>query len=162
MNLEKLQFIESYKASLEKMLAEAIRAMNEAQEEANNHVGAMESRYDTFKEEAQYLASAHKVRISELQHCIKAINHIKRNPPLLHQVEVGCIVVITDEDEKSQFQYFILPGGDGSKHKLGEMDTFIVSPGSPIARQLLGKSLQDDITLNINVFNLEGFILSIK
>ncbi|KZS22763.1 hypothetical protein BMY_0590 [Wohlfahrtiimonas chitiniclastica] len=29
--------------------------IKEAQEEANYHKGAMESRYDTFKEEAQYL-----------------------------------------------------------------------------------------------------------
>ena len=38
----------------------------QAQSEANSHVGAMESRYDTFKEDAQYLSAGFERRIREL------------------------------------------------------------------------------------------------
>lgn len=43
---------------LRRMCELAIAGAHEAQQEANYHIGAMESRYDTFKEEAQYLTEA--------------------------------------------------------------------------------------------------------
>lgn len=42
------------------MLVVARVNAHEAQQEANYHIGAMESRYDTFKEEAQYLTWKHR------------------------------------------------------------------------------------------------------
>ena len=56
------QVLKNVEAELER----AIDEQKEAQSEANSHVGAMESRYDTFKEEAQYLAAAHGKRIQDL------------------------------------------------------------------------------------------------
>lgn len=38
----------------------------QAQSEANSHIGAMESRYDTFKEDAQYLSAGYEKRIRTL------------------------------------------------------------------------------------------------
>ena len=45
--------INTCKKELEKQLNELKKAMDDAQFEANQHIGAMESRYDSFKEEAQ-------------------------------------------------------------------------------------------------------------
>ena len=52
------QLLEDLQAELRRMLVVARVNAHEAQQEANYHIGAMESRYDTFKEEAQYLTEA--------------------------------------------------------------------------------------------------------
>ena len=66
--------------ALEQRLDAAERHREDAQSEANSHVGAMESRYDTFKEDAQYLAAGHEraiARISEQLGALRAIQQSK-------------------------------------------------------------------------------------
>ena len=66
--------------ALEQRLDAAERHREDAQSEANSHVGAMESRYDTFKEDAQYLAAGHEraiVRIREQLGALQAIQQSK-------------------------------------------------------------------------------------
>ena len=66
--------------ALEQRLDAAERHREDAQSEANSHVGAIESRYDTFKEDAQYLAAGHEraiARISEQLGALRAIQQSK-------------------------------------------------------------------------------------
>ncbi len=71
----KLQLLTMLQQELRRMCELAIAGAHEAQQEANYHIGAMESRYDTFKEEAQYLTEAQKLRLltlqGQLQECIR-------------------------------------------------------------------------------------------
>ena len=56
-NLKRMVILEVIE-TLESMLATAQEGRNNAIEESRYHKGAMESRHDTFKEEAQYLMAA--------------------------------------------------------------------------------------------------------
>jgi len=74
------------KQVLEKLktdLMRTIKQRDEAQQEANSHVGAMESRYDTFKEEAQYLVSGCNKQIEKLNKDIDILTSFIMNSPAL-------------------------------------------------------------------------------
>ena len=63
----KESLIKKHYEELTNMLLVAEKSISEAQKEANYHIGAMQSRYDTCKEEAQYLVDAQKIRCNELK-----------------------------------------------------------------------------------------------
>jgi hypothetical protein len=62
MNALKMTVIAAVIAEIESMRSTAREGRENAIEESRHHKGAMESRYDTFKEEAQYLMAAQDVR----------------------------------------------------------------------------------------------------
>lgn len=53
------------------------QAMEEAQLEANYHKGAMESRYDTFKEEAQEKKNSHAKKVAEIARLLSSLSSIR-------------------------------------------------------------------------------------
>ena len=66
-NIEKkLRIIAICREEIAKRVSVQTTAMNDAQETANKYKGAMESRYDTFKEEAQQRRDAHARQIDTL------------------------------------------------------------------------------------------------
>jgi len=63
---KKAKIISICKWELEKRIEIQTAAMNDAQQTANKYKGAMESRYDTFKEEAQQRRDSHARQIDIL------------------------------------------------------------------------------------------------
>ena len=66
-NDRKIEIIKSIKIELLQMQAQTKLSISNAQAEANYHIGAMQSRYDTFKEEAQYLVAAQQIRLINIE-----------------------------------------------------------------------------------------------
>ena len=136
---------EHYDVILE-MLHTTERMIKEAQEEANYHKGAMESRYDTFKEEAQYLVGAQERRKVNLQN---SLNDYLRLSAILNNQEIefsnvkagACISLSNDEDVKN---YFLTPSGFVKGSILVEGDVYqIISVHAPIISPFLGKVTGD-------------------
>ena len=78
-------------------LINIIKQRDESQQEANSH-GAMESRYDTFKEEAQYLVSCCNEQIEKLNKNILSI-FIINNPSLnkkMEKIGAGSLVTVSE------------------------------------------------------------------
>lgn len=98
------------------MLDSAEQGRQEAQEEANYHGGTMESRYDTFKEEAQYLAGAQTRLIFEFKAAYNQLEHVLRGNVLFDRphskVTLASIVIVDDACEKTS-AYFISPALGG-------------------------------------------------
>ena len=72
----------------------------QAQSEANSHVGAMESRYDTFKEDAQYLSAGYERRIrklSEQRTQLGALGREDRPRPTLSE---GALIEMADGNDR--------------------------------------------------------------
>lgn len=68
--LKKRELIEHLYQIAKEKESEMKRASKDAQERANEAEGAMISRYDTFKEEGQYLAGGLKIRHDELKSAV--------------------------------------------------------------------------------------------
>lgn len=78
------------------------------QKEANSHKGAMQSRYDTFKEEAQYLRGGYEKQLSEAINDLKILNQII--PDESSTIKLGTIIRtielqngVGDEIERTYF-----------------------------------------------------------
>ena len=103
--------------ALEERLAAAVRYREDAQSEANSHVGAMESRYDTFKEDAQYLAAGHERAIARLREQLGELRAIQQSKAPqwpkagalvalrdVNGTEVGWAVLAADVDPRFAFE----------------------------------------------------------
>lgn len=137
--------------SIEIEIQNNIKAQDEAQTEANSHGGAMVSRYDTFKEEAQYLVNGYKKKILELradlvelQSFLLKINIASNNS----NVHVGN-VVITENEKKELKHYLYSPVGGGKKFEVNGIVVIIVTPVSPFGKILNNKSIGDELNIGI-------------
>lgn len=143
------------------MLATAKEGRKNAIEESQYHKGAMESRYDTFKEEAQYLMVAQDARIAELNSTIAVLKPLLEQQGTLN-TKVGVFSLVELEDDTgSTASYLILPAGGGISFTLKEKTVTTLNEASPLARAIYGKSEGDEAELSV-VGNIKTFsIISI-
>jgi transcription elongation factor, greA/greB, C-term len=154
------------KQVLEKLktdLMRTIKQRDEAQQEANSHVGAMESRYDTFKEEAQYLVSGCNKQIEKLNKDIDILTSFIMNSPALKKkmetVEAGTLITVIKNNMEEYF--LLLPVGGGSEIITDKKTIRIITLLTPLAKALLHKGCEtitlsvDDDSHTITIINIE-------
>ncbi len=130
-----------------------------AQERANEAEGAMVSRYDTFKEEGQYLAYGLKLRLNELISEVEITKDIISNTPLRENKTVQIATFVTVELESGvEKRFFIFPAMGGSK--IGK--NTIITPSSPIGKALFNKEEGETFQLLLSGKKTEGEIVEIK
>ncbi|MCM8809981.1 MAG: hypothetical protein NC934_07465, partial [Candidatus Omnitrophica bacterium] len=133
---------------LEKEIRETKKAMDEAQEEANSHKGAMESRYDTFKEEAQYKAGAYAKKLVQLNQQLSQVQLIK--PTILNSAQFGALV------ESENKTYFLIGYFGPEPIRLDEKEIFPISISSPIGKLFINKKPGDEIHLNDKIIRIKN------
>jgi transcription elongation GreA/GreB family factor len=146
--LKKLVITEAIRVT-RSMLATAEESRKNAIEESRYHKGAMESRYDTFKEEAQYLMSAQDVRIMELNSTIAVLESLLVRPHI-SSAKAKIFSLVELEDEEGNFAlYLILPAGGGIACTVQEQKVTTINESSPLACALIGKAEGEDVELDI-------------
>lgn len=131
------------------MLRTAEKSREDAIEESKHHKGAMESRYDTFKEEAQYLMVAQDVRIVELDSTISVLtSHLSRLNIACVRVGVFALVKLEDEAGEQAF-YLILPVGGGVTCIVNEIKVTTINEASPLAQAIKGMAKDEEAELNV-------------
>lgn len=139
----KLAVLRSQRDAVREMLMNAERSQADAQAEANYHIGAMASRYDTFKEEAQYLVDAQKLRVLELSVLLAEYEGLIRDlPKAMHQrVMLGACVILTNEQSPRYF--FISPATIGAALVIDGISYHSIAITAPLIRPFVGKALYD-------------------
>jgi len=155
--LKKLVVTEAIKVT-RSMLATAEESRKNAIEESRYHKGAMESRYDTFKEEAQYLMTAQDVRIMELNSTIAVLEAFLVRPHISSvRAKIFSLVELEDEAGNTA-SYLILPAGGGITCTEQEKKVITINESSPLALALIGKVEGEDVELdvarNVRVFSI--------
>lgn len=119
-----------------------------AQERANEAEGAMVSRYDTFKEEGQYLAGGLKLIGMELTEAVFTLKEaLKSNiPDNCEKVSLYSFVTVEYQNGNSE-SYFITPVMGGEK--ISE-EIITIRPVSPLGKVLMGKEEGDSFILKID------------
>ena len=142
---------------LKRMAVRATEEQQEAQSEANSHVGAMASRYDTFKEEAQYLAAGHQLRVTQLRtgvnECTALLKAVELRGPDEY-VAMGSLVHIVDEDGEERW-YLVAPAGGGTKITQDQVTMTVIGGASPVAKMLMGKTTGDEVELLKKIWSIE-------
>lgn len=122
--------------------AEIGKASKDAQERANEAEGAMQSRYDTFKEEGQYLAGGLKLRHEELKASVSILEEVLNISNFEDHVKIQLYSYVEVEfEDGNEGSFFITPimGGENL-----DEDVLIISPNSPIGTCLIGKEEGDE------------------
>lgn len=146
--LKKLVVAEVIKVT-RSMLATAQEGRTNAIEESKYHKGAMESRYDSFKEEAQYLMVAQDVRIGELNSTIFALGSLLARPYVANGKARTFSLIELEDDAGNLALYLILPAGGGVTCNVNEKTVTTINESSPLARAVLGKSEGEETELEI-------------
>lgn len=127
------------------MIKQTKLSISDAQAEANYHIGAMQSRYDTFKEEAQYLVAAQKLRLIDLEYNISQCNLLieKILNTEFKEIESGAFFSVKSSTKRKY--YFIIPIGGGKFEKINGVDALCVNVNAPIVKKYLGLKEGDEL-----------------
>jgi len=124
-------------------IASLIKMRDEFQIEANCHKGAMQSRHDTFKEEAQYNVDIHNGKISSLKQEKALLAEMSARP-----VNNNMFSVITVTNDVSSVELFISPVLGGEKIKIDGKEYSIATPKSPIGSKIIDAAVDYEFNLN--------------
>ncbi len=130
-------------------------------EESKAHKGAMESRYDTFKEEAQYLAGGFNAQRLELSKILSVLKSIRNCPPNITKGSGYAIVEVENLDDGSRTKYFLLPIGGGDTYEVDGEKITILSLGAPMARAFIGAVAGDEVEVKIQETTKRFVVVSV-
>ncbi len=135
-------------AQVEAKLAELKAGYGAARDAVLSTPHVMKSKREVFGQESAYLANALALNIQEREHELRTLRAV-RLPERPQRTALGCLVGLGAPDGEVEALYFILPvcGGMEIPAEGGGLAVRVVTPATPIARALLGKSLDDDVTL---------------
>lgn len=135
---------------LERELATALKASQEAHSSATHSENVADNKYDTLALEAAYLAHGQSVRISELQESINLYKRFRR-PAFTQQSSIQLGALVDIENSSGQVQrLFIGPAAGGQSIEEKPHTIHVVTVSTPLGQAMLNKMLDDEIELRIN------------
>jgi len=139
-------------ATLEHDVDVLSRAAQTAYEAATAEENIAENKYDTLGLEASYLATGQARRTAEIRQALQIYQQLLlRDYDPARGVQVSNLVTLEDEDGQ---QRRLLLGPEAAGLKVGEGDELVtvITPRSPLGQQLVGKRVDDEVSLGVQVF----------
>lgn len=149
-------------ADIEKQIETAERGRKDSVEESKAHKGAMASRYDTFKEEAQYLAGGFAARIQELTPLLATLKSMRMRITANSKVSGGAIVEVEDIDTGTKTKYFLLPASGGNTYEVNGEQYSTLTIQAPLARSLFGKTEGEEAEITIQGMTKHLLVVSVS
>jgi len=108
----------------------------------------MKGKREVFGQESAYLANALALNIQERERELRTLRGM-RLPERPERVALGCLVGVGAADGTLVGLYLMLPVCGGMEIPTADGDTLVrvVTPGTPVAKALLGKTIGEDVTL---------------
>ncbi|HEY5124704.1 MAG TPA: hypothetical protein VIK14_13315 [Ignavibacteria bacterium] len=132
---------------LNEMIQTIQTAIDDAQKSANEHIGAMESRYDTFKEESQDLKNAYTSQLELLYKINSNLKDISIKKSF-STVDYGAIVALAD------INYFIFSNILDDPIIINGNEYLPISLTSPLGIILNGKKKNEEFEFNGKYFKI--------
>lgn len=158
MNKKKLihQLIEITKANL---LA-AIEAAQNTYDIATHEENKAENKYDTRGLEASYLAGAQAGRVADIKATLASYENIEvRTFTLDSKIALSALIEICTQ-EKNSF-VLLMPKGGGQIVHFEKKQIQVITPESPLGRQLIGKNIGDVIEIPLGSSKKEYEIINL-
>jgi len=133
-------------AQLKRELELQARAAHESREEATSVENKAEGQYDMRSQEAAYLAEGQARFAAEIAESIAVYQTLEL--PDFHPgsgVAVGALVTLENKGRKSV--YFLGPRNGGLEARAEDLEFIVVTPSSPLGRQLLDRKTGDTVQL---------------
>jgi transcription elongation GreA/GreB family factor len=108
----------------------------------------MKGKREVFGQESAYLANALALNIQERERELRTLRGM-RLPERPDRVALGCLVGVGPADGALVGLYFVLPVCGGMEIPAAGGDTLVrvVTPGTPVVKALLGKTIGEEVTL---------------
>ncbi|MCM8530950.1 MAG: hypothetical protein NE330_07305 [Lentisphaeraceae bacterium] len=156
--IDKNKLLDNVISQLNADLKLANEAVSMAYESATHEENVSECKYDTKGLEASYLVQGQAKRVEELEESIEAIVAVKVLP--IFKINLSALICL--ENEMGQHEWlFILPASGGLKINFADKEITLVTPISPLGRELIGKTLGASISVLLGKKNKEYRILEV-
>jgi len=136
-------------AILEKLQTELetiTRAALTSRDEATHEESKPENQYDMHAQEAAYLAEGQARLAAELNETLALYNALQL-PAWATTAPVSIGAVVTLESAQRTARYFMGPRSGGMELTVDGLEITVVTPASPLGRQLLGAKLNAVVQL---------------
>lgn len=141
----KTQILQKIIKSLEADLSVFAAAARAAHEAATNEECQPDNKYDTTALEASYIAQGQANRAQEIRIALENYRIIKMQT-FGDETPVRLTALVTLEDEDChQRQFFLGPQAGGLKVAVDGVEVVVITPQSPLGRNLLGKLTGDEV-----------------
>ena len=150
--MDKATLLTRIVAALETDMEVLRRAAQTAYEAATAEENIAENKYDTLGLEASYLATGQARRTAEIRQALLTYQQLLlREYDPSRGVQVSNLVTLEDEDGGRRLLFL---GPEAAGLKIGEGDDLVtvITPRSPLGQQLVGKKVDDEISLGTQVF----------
>jgi transcription elongation GreA/GreB family factor len=144
---DKTSLVAEIIARLREERALQIRAAALARDEAISEESRPENKYDTHSQEAAYLAEGQAKLAAEIDESLAL--YVSLALPIFSPadpVALGALVEVAPEHGASTW-YFLGPRAGGLELIHGGRPILVVTPASPLGRQLLGRRVGDSVIL---------------
>ena len=146
--MNKAAIVQAIIASLHSELERYARSARSAHAEATDEQSKAENKYDTRGLEASYLARGQSQQAQEVTQAIQeyqslVLREFRPGEP----VEVGALVELEREGQRTR--YFLGPRAGGTDIDCDGDEIIVVSPQSPMGRQLVGHKQGDRLQVAI-------------
>ena len=146
--MHKKNILQAIIHTLEDELLTAQQALDTATQTATHSETIAKSKYDTFGLEASYLAQGQQQRIGEVHIALQALQaQLHHSEKKCNSIKLGSLFAL--ENEKGELHWFYLAAAAGGlKISQQGITLTVITNQAPIAKNLLGKSEDDDVHFN--------------
>lgn len=147
--------------NLSKDLAVLLQAAKTAHEAAVHEENIPDNKYDTLSLEASYIAQGQANRAQEIRAALEAYRSLS-----LHPFEEGSAIRLTalvtlEAEDGTTKTVFIGPEAGGLKVKEDGREVILITPHSPLGRELIGKVAGDAVEMRLGQAGKEFEILEV-
>lgn len=133
-----------------------MKAAKAAHEAAIHEENIPDNKYDTLSLEASYVAQGQANRAQEIKRALQAYRSLSLQP-FDASAEIRLTALVTLEgDDGGLKTVFIGPQEGGLKLRLDGEEVLVITPGSPMGRELIGKSLGDSVEIGSASYEIVG------
>ena len=159
--MNKTALIKDIVAQLEAELQLYIKAARASHAEATHEQSKAESKYDTRGLEASYLARGQSRQLAEVERAVgefQALMVRKFEPQ--DPIDLCALVELEAKGEHSY--YFMGPRAGGTEVTRGSKTVLVITPQSPLGRQLMGRKQGDRLEMEVGGLKDKYLVISVK
>lgn len=156
---DKTKLLQAIIEQLSRDLEVFFNAAKSAHEAATHEENAPDNRYDTLALEASYVAQGHANRARQIRKSLELYKQLKPQEPH-DEIQLASLITLAHDDGTSR-TLFIGPVEGGLKIVHSGLEVVVITPGSPMGRELLGKSVGDTVEMNVGGSRTEYEIVQI-
>lgn len=157
--MNKTKLLQAIIARLSHDLDVHFTAAKTAHEASRHEENIPDNKYDTLALEASYVAQGQANRAHELRKSIETYRQLKPHS-IADTIRLTSLVTLEDAAGTMKL-VFIGPAEGGLKIEQQGREIVVITPGSPMGRALLGKSLADSIEIEAGASRTEYEIVEV-